>query len=96
MNGQSGSGSQGAIGALLQLALAGVDAWHRKASGGTTERLLLCAIAGLGGLAALFCLSAAAYVMLVQRISQAEAWAVLGLAYGVGGGFFYLMATRRR
>lgn len=68
----------------------------RGAAADATNRLMLILGAGIGGAAALFCLSRAAVTLLERHMDPAEAWAVMGGFYGVMGGVFYFAATRRR
>lgn len=52
--------------------------------------------AGLAGAVGLFCFSRSSLTLMERHIDPAEAWAVLGSAYGVLGGALYFAATRRR
>jgi hypothetical protein len=85
------------IGPLLRVAAASAAARTiRGAAANATNRLMLTLGAAVGGAVAVLCFSRAALTLLERQIDPAEAWAVLGVFYGVLGGVLYFAATRRR
>jgi hypothetical protein len=85
------------IGPLLRLGAASAAARAlRVAATDTTNRLMLTLGAAVGGAVAALCFSHAALTLLERQMDPAEAWAVLGIFYGVVGGVLYFAATRRR
>lgn len=85
------------IGPLLRLATASVAARSLRAAAEEAKtRLLLTASMYVAAGAGVFCLGRALLTVLERHIDAAEAWAIIGILYGVLGGVFYLVAERRR
>jgi hypothetical protein len=68
----------------------------REAAAAAGRRALLTAGAGVGGGIALFCFSNTALTLLERRMDPAEAWSIVGGAYGLAAGALYFAATKRR
>jgi hypothetical protein len=85
------------IGPILRLAAA--SAAGRAIKDAATEawtRLAFTMAAGVAGAIAVFCLSRAALEVLERYLDPAQAWACIGIFYGLVGGAFYFAAVRRK
>ena len=85
------------IGPILKLAAA--SAAGRAIKDAATEastRLAFTMAAGVAGAIGVFCLSRAALEVLEYYIAPPQAWACIGVFYGVVGSAFYFAATRRK
>jgi hypothetical protein len=85
------------IGPILKLAAA--SAAGRAIKDAATEastRLAFTMAAGVAGAIGVFCLSRAALEVLEYYIDPAQAWACIGVFYGLVGAAFYFAATRRK
>ena len=52
--------------------------------------------AGVAGAIGVFCLSRAVLEVLERYVDPAQAWACIGVFYGLVGGAFYYAAVRRK
>ena len=85
------------LGPLLKVAASSVAARTlRNAAADAAARVALILGAVAGAVIAVLCFSRAALTLLERHMDPAEAWAVVGMVYGVLGGMLYFAATRRR
>jgi hypothetical protein len=68
----------------------------RVAAHEATMRVVMALGAAMAVAVGAVCFTAAAFIVLERQVDAAGAWAILGAVWGLGAGFFYFAAARRR
>jgi len=85
------------IGPLLRVAASAAAARSlRHAAHEAATRAMLAVGAGVAVAIGVICLTCSAYIMLERSIDPAAAWGILGAFWGIAGGLYFAVASRRR
>lgn len=90
------SGAAAVLGSVLRIAATAASASSlRRAASEAKKQLLLAILMGVAGATGVICLSAAAFIVLRDRLGAAEAWLLVGVFYLLAAGVVYFLGQRR-
>jgi len=90
------NGAAAVLGSVLRVAATtAATSSLRRAAGEAKTQLLLAILMGVAGVVGVICLSAAAFLVLRDRLGAVEAWSLVGVFYLLLAAAVYFLGQRR-